>query len=224
MSAVVRVVIADDQDLLRDGVSAILGAHPDIEVVGEASSGPSAVAAARALAPDVVLMDIEMPGGDGLSATREVLQSCPGTRVVVLTTFDLDEYVLAALRAGASGFLLKTTASAALVSAVLACAAGEMLLAPTVTRRLVESFVQQPMTVPAGTVHPRLGELTARELEVLRAMARGLSNAEIGRDLYLAETTVKTHVTRILAKLGLRDRVQAVIVAYETGLVRLGAN
>jgi DNA-binding NarL/FixJ family response regulator len=224
VSAAVRVLIADDQDLLRDGVGAILGAHPGIEVVGEASSGPSAVAAACALAPDVVLMDVEMPGGDGLTATREILQRCDGTRVVVLTTFDLDEYVLEALRAGASGFLLKTTASGALVSAVLACSAGEMLLAPTVTRRLVESFVRQPVSVPVGTVPPRFGELTARELDVLRAMARGLSNAEIGRDLFLAETTVKTHVTRILAKLGLRDRVQAVIVAYETGLVRLGSN
>ncbi len=220
----IRVLLVDDHDLLREGLAAILGVEPDLEVVGECRDGPSAVRRAPALAPDVVLMDVEMPGGDGLTATREVLQSCPGTRVVVLTTFDLDEYVLEALRAGASGFLLKTTASGALVSAVLACAAGEMLLAPTVTRRLVESFVQQPASVPAGAVHPRLGELTARELEVLRAIARGLSNAEIGRDLYLAETTVKTHVTRILAKLGLRDRVQAVIVAYQTGLVRLGAN
>ncbi|TFV92917.1 response regulator transcription factor [Blastococcus sp. CT_GayMR20] len=224
MTPPVRVVIADDHDLLRDGVTAILGADPGIEVVGEASSGPSAVAAAAALAPDVVLMDVEMPGGDGLTATRQVLERCSGTRVLVLTTFDLDEYVLEALRAGASGFLLKTTPAAALVSAVRACAAGEMLLAPSVTRRLVETYVRQPAPAPDGVVPPRLGELTERELDVLRALARGRSNAEIGQDLFLAETTVKTHVTHILAKLGLRDRVQAVIVAYETGLVRLGSN
>jgi len=223
VSAPVRVVIADDHDLLRDGVGAILGADPGIEVVGEASSGPSAVAAACALAPDVVLMDIEMPGGDGLAATREILERCPGTRVLVLTTFDLDEYVLEALRAGASGFLLKTTPAAALVSAVRACAAGEMLLAASVTRRLVETFVRRPVPAPEGVVPARLEDLTDRELDVLRALARGLSNAEIGRDLFLAETTVKTHVTHILAKLGLRDRVQAVVVAYETGLVRLGS-
>jgi DNA-binding NarL/FixJ family response regulator len=223
MSGPVRVVIADDHDLLRDGVAAILGADPGIVVVGEASSGPSAVAAAAALAPDVVLMDIEMPGGDGLTATRQVLERCPGTRVLVLTTFDLDEYVLEALRSGASGFLLKTTPAAALVSAVRACAAGEMLLAPSVTRRLVETYVRQPALPTDGAVPPRLRDLTDRELEVLRALGRGLSNVEIGRELFMAETTVKTHLTHILAKLGLRDRVQAVIVAYETGLIRLGA-
>ena len=214
----VRVVVADDHDLLRDGVASILGADAGIEVVGEASSGPSAVAAARALDPDVVLMDIEMPGG-GLDATREILRTCPRTRVLVLTMFDLDDYVLDALRAGASGFLLKTTASTALVAAVRACAAGETQLSPTITRRLVESYVQRPATPPTGTVSPRLAVLTDREVEVLRAMARGLSNAEIGRELFMAETTVKTHVTRILAKLHLRDRVQAVIAAYESGLV-----
>ncbi|TFV91223.1 response regulator transcription factor [Blastococcus sp. CT_GayMR16] len=222
MSPLVRIVIADDHDLLRDGVGAILGADPGIEVVGEASSGPSAVAAVRALAPDLVLMDVEMPGGNGLTATREILERCPGTRVLVLTTFDLDEYVLEALRLGASGFLLKTTPARALVESVHACAAGEMLLAPTVTRRLVESYVRQPTPPSDGGLPPRLRELTERELEVLRALTRGLSNAEIARELYMAETTVKTHVTHILAKLELRDRVQAVIVAYETGLVRLG--
>jgi DNA-binding NarL/FixJ family response regulator len=222
VSARVRVVIADDHDLLRDGLTAILGADPEIDVVGEASSGPSAVAAAAALVPDVVLMDIEMPGGDGLTATRRVLERCPGTRVLVLTTFDLDEYVLEALSSGASGFLLKTTPAASLVSAVRACAAGEMLLAPSVTRRLVETYVRQPSLPADGGVPPQLRDLTERELEVLRALARGLSNVELGRELYMAETTVKTHVTHILAKLGLRDRVQAVIVAYETGLVRLG--
>src|SRR3712207_5051733 len=168
-------------------------------------------------------MDVEMPGGDGLTATRQVLERCPGTRVLVLTTFDLDEYVLAALRAGASGFLLKTTPAGALVSAVLACAAGEVLLAPTVTRPLAASFVQRPLPLLEGTVPTALRALTDRELEVLHAMARGLSNAENGGELYLAETTVKTHVTRLLAKLGLRDRVQAVILAYETGLVRSGS-
>jgi DNA-binding NarL/FixJ family response regulator len=167
-------------------------------------------------------MDVEMPGGDGLTATREVLARCPGTRVLVLTTFDLDEYVLEALRSGASGFLLKTTPAAALVSAVRACAAGEMLLAPTVTRRLVETYVRQPALPADGVVPSRLRDLTERELDVLRALGRGLSNAEIGRELYMAETTVKTHLTHVLAKLGLRDRVQAVIVAYETGLIRLG--
>ena len=223
MNAPVRVVIADDHDLLRDGLTAILGADPAIEVVGEASSGPSAVAAAAALAPDVVLMDVEMPGGDGLTATRQVLERCRGTRVLVLTTFDLDEYVLEALRAGASGFLLKTTPATALVAAVRACAAGETLLAPSVIRRLVESYVRQPTAPAEGAVPRALQELTDRELDVLRALARGLSNAEIGRELYLAETTVKTHVTHVLAKLGLRDRVQAVIVAYETGLARPGS-
>jgi DNA-binding NarL/FixJ family response regulator len=218
----VRVVVADDQDLLRDGVAAILGADPALEVVAEASSGPSAVAAVRALAPDVVLMDIEMPGGDGLTATRQILADCPGTRVLVLTTFDLDEYVLEALRAGASGFLLKTTPAGRLVEAVRSCAAGETLLAPSVMRRLVETFVRQPVAAPDGLVPPRLRQLTDRELEVLRALAGGRSNAEIGRDLFLAEATVKTHVTHILTKLGLRDRVQAVVAAYETGLVRLG--
>jgi DNA-binding NarL/FixJ family response regulator len=218
----VRVVVADDQDLLRDGVAAILGADPALEVVAEASSGPSAVAAVRALAPDVVLMDIEMPGGDGLTATRQILADCPGTRVLVLTTFDLDEYVLEALRAGASGFLLKTTPAGRLVEAVRSCAAGETLLAPSVMRRLVETFVRQPVAAPDGLVPPRLRQLTDRELEVLRALAGGRSNAEIGRDLFLAEATLKTHVTHILTKLGLRDRVQAVVAAYETGLVRLG--
>src|SRR3712207_2151169 len=168
-------------------------------------------------------MDVEMPGGDGLTATRQVLERCPGTRVLVLTTFDLDEYVLEALRAGASGFLLKTTPAAGLVAAVHACAAGETQLSPAVTRRVVESYVRRPVSLLEGAVPSSLAGLTDRELEVLRAMARGLSNAEIGRELFMAETTVKTHVTRILAKLGLRDRVQAVITAYETGLVQLGA-
>jgi DNA-binding NarL/FixJ family response regulator len=214
----VRVLVADDHDLLRGGLVAILGAHADVAVVGEAADGPAAVRAARELAPDVVLMDVEMPGGDGLSATAEIVAGCPGTRVLVLTMFDLDDYVFEALRAGASGFLLKTTPPETLAAAVLACAAGDTLLAPSVTRRLVETFVRRPPPRRPEDLLPALAQLTPREVEVLRAVARGLSNAEIGAELYLAEATVKTHVTRILTKLGLRDRVQAVVLAYETGL------
>ncbi|SDY55157.1 two component transcriptional regulator, LuxR family [Modestobacter sp. DSM 44400] len=219
----IRVLLVDDQDLMREGLCAILSANDDIEVVAEASSGPLAVAAARALGPDVVLMDVEMPGGDGLTATRDVLAGCPGTRVLMLTMFDLDEYVLTALRAGASGFLLKTTPAAALVASVRACAAGDLPFSTTVTRRLVESFVHQPSAMPPGTLPEACRDLTDRELDVLRALARGLSNAEIGHELFLAETTVKTHVTRVLGKLGLRDRLQAVVFAYESELVRLGS-
>lgn len=221
MSAI-RVVLADDHGLLRDGVAAILGADPRVRVVGEASSGPSAVAAACALAPEVVLMDVEMPGGDGLTATRQILDRCPGTRVLVLTTLDLDEYVLQAAR-GSLGVPAQDDAGAGARRRGCSCASGEMRLAPTVTRRLVETYVRQPEIVPEGGVPAALRDLTGRELDVLRALARGLSNAEIGRDLYLAEATVKTHVTRIFAKLGIRDRVHAVVVAHETGLVRLGA-
>jgi DNA-binding NarL/FixJ family response regulator len=165
-------------------------------------------------------MDIEMPGGDGLTATRTILAAGPHTRVLILTMFDLDEYVFQALRAGASGFLLKTTPPARLVDAIKACAAGETLLAPSVTQRLIETFVQRPPAPPGGALPATLRDLTPREVDVLKAVARGLSNAEIGAELYLAEPTVKTHITRILAKLGLRDRVQAVVLAYETGLVR----
>jgi DNA-binding NarL/FixJ family response regulator len=217
----VRVVLADDHDLMRDGLSAVLSADARVRIVGEASSGPSALAAVAALAPDVVLMDIEMPGGDGIQATRAIVERFAGTRVLILTMFDLDEYVLEALRAGASGFLLKTTPATELTPAVLACAAGEPTMAPSVTRRLVDSYVRRPVR-PGAELPAHLRALTGRELDVLRALARGLSNAEIGRELHLAETTVKTHITRILAKLGLRDRLQAVITAYETGLVPLG--
>ncbi|MFT4296679.1 MAG: response regulator transcription factor [Micropruina sp.] len=164
----------------------------------------------------MVLMDIQMPGGDGLDATQTILATCPNTRVLILTTFDLDEYVYRALRAGASGFLLKTASPAELVRAVPQCAAGDRLLAPSVTDRLIERFIQHPP--PGGAVGQRLAGLTPRELDVLRAVARRLSNAEVGASLYLSEATVKTHMTRILAKLGLRDRLQAVVVAYETGL------
>ena len=213
----IRVVIADDQDLIRGGLRAILDAADDIEVVAEASSGSAAAAAAAVHRADVVLMDVQMPGTDGIRGTEAVLRARPQCRVLVLTMFDLDEYVFGALRAGASGFLLKTTPPGELADAIRACAAGEQLFAPTVTRRLVEAYVSRAPR--ADGVPPRLASLTDRELDVLRAMARGQSNAEIAASLYLGETTVKTHVTRILAKLGLRDRVQAVVLAYESGLV-----
>lgn len=213
-----RVLLVDDHDLLRQGLAAILGADDDIEVVGECADGPSAVARAALVRPDVVLMDVQMPGGDGITATRQILEADRGVRVLVLTTFDLDEYVLGALRAGASGFLVKTTPPAQLVAAVKACAAGETTLGPSVVDRLVESYLQHG-DVPDV---PGLDALTERERDVLLAMAQGLSNAEIGARLYLAETTVKTHVTRVLAKLGVRDRVQAVVLAHRGGLVPRG--
>jgi DNA-binding NarL/FixJ family response regulator len=219
MTTPIRVLVVDDQDLVRGGLAAILSAEEIIEIVGEAADGPAAVAAAVATAPDVVLMDIEMPGGDGLTATHDVLARCPNSKVLVLTTFDLDEYVYQALRAGASGFLLKTTAPAELASAVRACAAGETLLASTVTKRLIENFVRRPPAPDRLDVPAALKRLTPRELDVLRALAHGRSNSEVGAELYLSEPTVKTHVTHILAKLGLRDRVQAVVLAYEVGLV-----
>jgi DNA-binding NarL/FixJ family response regulator len=218
---VTRVVIADDQALVRGGFRMILEAQPDIQVVGEASDGYQAVDQARKLQPDVVLMDIRMPGLDGIEATRRLLDNPSASlRVLMLTTFDLDEYVYQAMRAGASGFLLKSVEPAELAHAVRVVAAGDALLAPTITRRLLERFLHLP---PPGSAPPRgLGELTARELEVLTLMARGQSNAEIAAALFLSETTVKTHVAHLFQKLGLRDRVQAVIVAYESGLVRPG--
>jgi DNA-binding NarL/FixJ family response regulator len=213
----IRVVVADDQDLVRGGLCAILGTVDDIEVVAEAASGAAAATAAAVHLADVVLMDVQMPGSDGIQGTQAVLRARPQCRVLVLTMFDLDEYVFGALRAGASGFLLKTTSPEALATAIRACAAGEQLFSPTVVRRLVAAYVRRPP--PTDGVPPQLTGLTDRELDVLRALARGLSNAEIAGSLYLGETTVKTHVTRILAKLGLRDRVQAVVLAYECGLV-----
>ena len=215
----VRVLIADDQSLVRAGFRLVLENHPDLEVVGEASDGHEAIHSAGRLKPDVVLMDIRMPHLDGIAATRRITAETPA-RVLVLTTYDLDEYVYDALQAGASGFLLKDTPPAQLAEGIRAVAAGEALLAPTVTRRLIEEFAR---IGPAQRTRPaELDELTARELEVLRLMARGMSNAEIAAELVLGDTTVKTHVAHVLSKLGLRDRVQAVVLAYESGLVQPG--
>jgi DNA-binding NarL/FixJ family response regulator len=216
----ITVLLADDQALVRAGFRMILEAQPDIEIVGEAGNGAEAVEQARRLRPDVVLMDIRMPDVDGLEATRRLLDgSADGPRVLILTTFDLDEYIYEALRAGASGFLLKDTPPEELVAAIRVVAAGDALLAPSVTRRVIEEFTRRP----ARQAEPQgVDELTARELEVLRLLARGLSNAEIASRLFVSDTTVKTHVARVLMKLRLRDRVQAVVFAYESGLVQPG--
>jgi DNA-binding NarL/FixJ family response regulator len=215
----IRVLIADDQSLVRAGFRLVLENHEDLEVVGEASNGREAVHSAGRLRPDVVLMDIRMPELDGIAATREITATHPA-RVLVLTTYDLDEYVYDALQAGASGFLLKDTPPAQLVDGIRAVHRGEALLAPTVTRRLIEEFAR---VRPAPRARPaELDELTPRELEVLEFLARGLSNAEIAAQLVLGETTIKTHVAHVLGKLGLRDRVQAVVLAYESGLVTPG--
>lgn len=207
----VRVVVADDHELLRAGLVTVLDSSPELEVVAQVADGPAAVRAAREHRPDLVLMDVEMPGGDGITATREVV-ALGGVRVLILTMFDLDEYVVAGLRAGASGFLVKTTEPRALIRAVLACAAGQATIAADVLDRVVRPALAGRREVPA------LARLTGREHDVLRAMARGLSNAEIGQELYLAETTVKTHVAHVLAKLGVPDRVQAVVLALQAGL------
>ncbi|MFD5970569.1 response regulator [Streptomyces sp. NPDC060311] len=219
----IRVVVADDQELVRSGFTMILQAQPDIEVVAEAGDGAEAVAAVERHAPDVLLLDIRMPVMDGLEAARRV---CAGSacKVVMLTTFDLDEYVYEALYAGASGFLLKDVRRDDLVHAVRVVAAGDSLLAPAVTRRLVADIVRRRHEEAAADVTPRrLEVLTAREVETLRLLARGLSNSEIATTLFVSEHTVKTHVSNVLSKLGLRDRVQAVICAYETGLVAPGS-
>jgi DNA-binding NarL/FixJ family response regulator len=216
----IRVVVADDHALVRGGFRLILETQQDIEVVGEAANGLDAVELARSLAPDVVLMDVRMPELDGIEATRQVTASTgQGLRVLMLTTFDLDEYVYQAIRAGASGFLLKDVRPAELVHAVRVISTGDTLLAPAITRRLLQEFVRRPLP---GQRPTELSELTDRESEVLALIARGHSNAEIAQRLFLGETTVKTHVTRILTKLHLRDRVQAVVLAYETGLIRPG--
>ena len=220
-AAAPRVVIADDQALVRGGFRMILGAA-GIPVVAEAADGAQAVAAALRHRPDVVLMDIRMPEMDGLEATRRILasQACAGCRIIILTTFDLDQYVYTALTAGASGFLLKDVSPEQLVAAVRLVRSGDALLAPSITRRLIKQFAPRPASHPAG--YGDLSALTPRELEVLRLLARGLSNAELAAQLTLSEATVKTHVARILGKLGLRDRVQAVVLAYETGLAAPG--
>jgi DNA-binding NarL/FixJ family response regulator len=219
---VIRVLIADDQALVRGGFRMILEAQKDIEVVGEASDGQEALAQARELDPDVVLMDIRMPELDGLEATRRLVSGDGSARVLMLTTFDLDEYVYEAMKAGASGFLLKDVRPEQLAEAVRVVAAGDSLLAPAITQRLIAEFVRRP---PPGSGAPtELSELTERELEVLKLIARGLSNGEIASALFVSEATVKTHVTHVLTKLKLRDRVQAVVLAYESGLVHPGAD
>ena len=216
----IRVLVADDQALVRGGLRMIIDAQPDMEVVGEASDGREVLDTIDHLGADVVLMDIRMPGVDGLAATRRLVQRGSDARIVMLTTFDLDEYVYEALRAGASGFLLKTAPPHQLTTAIRDAAAGDVLMAPSITRRLVEDFVNRPRPAvhgPAGLEH-----LTARELEVLLLIARGMSNSEIAGSLHVSATTAKTHVGRVLMKLGARDRVQAVVIAYESGLVRPG--
>jgi DNA-binding NarL/FixJ family response regulator len=220
-----RCLIADDQAMVREGFAAVLAAQPGLLVVGQAADGADAVRQARQLQPDVVLMDVRMPVMDGLQATRQIIGAAAGAarpRVLMLTTFDLDDYVYQALRAGASGFLLKDATAAELVNAVRVVAAGDALLAPSVTRRLIADFARQPH--PDPPFPRRLGALTQRETEVLRLIARGLSNTEISDTLVIAEQTTKTHVGRILAKLDLRDRAQAVVLAYETGLVTAGGS
>jgi DNA-binding NarL/FixJ family response regulator len=219
----IRILLVDDQALVRAGFRMILDAEPEMEVVGEASDGRDAVDQVRSLRPDVVLMDIRMPELDGLEAARRILSTngAEAPKILMLTTFDLDEYVYEALRAGASGFLLKDTPPEQLVSAIHVIAQGEALLSPSITRRVISEFVKGTGPKPQAQF-PRLEDLTARELEVMKAIARGLSNAEIAKELFVSETTVKTHVARILMKLGLRDRVQAVVLAYEAGVVQPG--
>jgi DNA-binding NarL/FixJ family response regulator len=214
----ITVLVVDDQEMVRAGFSALLGAQADLEVVGQAGDGAEAVELAAELGPDVILMDVRMPVMDGLAATRRILAAgAPGPRVIMLTTFDLDDYVYAALRAGASGFLLKHSTPDELANAVRVVAAGDALLAPSVTRRLVEDFARVQPVVPIAPVH-----LTPRETDVLRQVARGLSNRQIAAELVLAEQTVKSHVSSILTKLDLRDRAQAVVYAYEAGVVTPG--
>ena len=216
-----RVVVADDQSMVRAGFRSLLNEEPGLEVVGEAADGEQAVAAVRRFKPDVALMDIRMPNVDGLEATRRIVADGLATRILILTTFDLDEYVYEGLRAGASGFLLKDASPEQLIAAIHVVAEGEAVLAPTVTRRVVEAFARIP--VADDELRAALDSLTAREREVLRLLARGRSNAEVARELVVSEATAKTHVRHVLAKLDLRDRVQAVVFAYESGLVQPGA-
>jgi DNA-binding NarL/FixJ family response regulator len=210
----IRVLVVDDQTMVRAGFHLLLADEPDIEVVAEASNGRDAVAQAARFRPDVILMDIRMPEMDGLEATRRILATDTDARVLVLTTFDLDDYVFEALRAGASGFVLKDEPPEQLLGAVRTIAAGEALLSPSVTRRVIRRFATVRRQAPPAAV----ADLTPRELEVLRLITRGLSNAEIGAELFISDTTVKTHVTRLLQKLDLRDRAQAIVLAYQTGL------
>jgi DNA-binding NarL/FixJ family response regulator len=217
---VISVLIADDQDLVREGLRMLLEAEPDLAVAGEAGDGGQALAQARRLDPDVILMDVRMPGMNGIEATSRLVQAGCRARILMLTTFDLDEYVYHALKAGASGFLLKDASREQLTGAVRAVAVGETLLAPAITRRLIEDFCRGP--APGSPVAGPAGGLSERELGVVRLVAQGQSNAEIAARLYLSEATVKSHIARILAKLGLRDRVQVAVYAYEQGIVRPG--
>lgn len=217
----IRVALVDDQAMVRAGFRMILETEDDVTVVGEAADGVEAIDMVARSTPDVVLMDVRMPKMDGIEATRRIVESGSGAKVLMLTTFDLEDYVYAALRAGASGFLLKDAPAEQLVGAVRVVAAGDALLAPSVTRLLIDEVSRRP-TVDPEAVAPGLSDLTERELEVLRLMARGLSNGEIAQQLYLGEATVKTHVGRVLTKLDLRDRVQAVVLAYESGIVTPG--
>ena len=216
----IRVLIADDQELVRTGFRVILSAEPDIKVVGEAADGRKAIDAVRTLRPEIVVMDIRMPNLDGIEATRAIAAAPGAVRVLILTTFDLDQYVYEALRAGASGFLLKDAGADELLHAIRVVAAGDSLLAPSITRRLIEDYARRP---PPREQPAALSELTPRELEVLRLVARGLSNADIAGELFVGDATIKTHVARIFTKLDLHDRAQAVVLAYESGLVQPGA-
>jgi DNA-binding NarL/FixJ family response regulator len=218
----IRVLIVDDDDLMRAGLRGVLASDPALEVVGEAGDGSEAAYRTRLLKPDVVLMDVRMPDLDGISATRDVLAGFPEVKVVILTTFEQDEYIFGALNAGASGFLLKRTRPEELIAAIHTIAAGDSLLSPSVTSRVIERMAGQP--APGAAVDTRLDELTPRETEVLELVARGLSNGEIAATLVIEESTVKTHVKRVLAKLAVRDRVQAVIFAYESGLTQPGSD
>ena len=215
----IELVIADDQQLVRSGFGMIIGAEPDMSVIGEATDGAEAVRMVKSLMPDIVLMDVQMPGTDGLEATAEITAIDDGPRVIILTTFERDDYVFTALRNGASGFLLKNAPPDTLIEAIRTVASGDALLAPSVTRRLVEEFARRPNAPAASDAADRL---TDREREVLVSLARGLTNAEIAEELFVGEATVKTHVSNVLTKLGLRDRVQAVVFAYENGVVTAG--
>lgn len=215
----IRVLIADDQAMVRSGLRLILESEPDLTVIAEAENGQEAIRLAKREKPDVILMDVRMPVMDGLEATEQITEASPDTRVIVLTTFDLDDYVYGALRAGAGGFLLKDADGDELVSAVRVIASGDAIIAPSVTKRLISEFAKRPQAADISG----LDELTEREVDVLRLVAKGMSNIEIGEELFVSETTVKTHVSHILTKLQLRDRVQAVVVAYESGLITPGS-